>query len=615
MRNNAFLEKFPTIGVFYRILRLFSEDGRKKYLGFIFFQTLTNILDLIGVALVGFVGALGVRGVTSSPPGNAIQILLRLLKLQTQTLQVQIAILSGIALAALVMKTLLSIHISKRIYNLLGDESICISMKLTRKLLSLPFLQIQARTTQSITFRVNEGSNALILNIPGLLAGVVSDLCLLGILLTALCFVSLTMGIVSLTFFGGFSVLLYLKMHGTAERIGSEEARLSMLSQSLFFQAFNSFRDTIVRDSRFFYAQKIHHTQDALIRISAERLILPNISKFAIEIATLVGICSVAAVQFLVSDVAHAVATLAIFMATASRVAPASLRIQQGLIQVKANFGLGSPTLELFEQLENISDLAVEKSNVDRDYSDFTRNITLNEVVFKYPNSDGFQMNIQELNLENENFIAIVGPSGGGKSTLTDLLLGVIDPDEGAISISGLMPSAVIKKWPGVIGYVPQEVEVTSGTVLENILFGVDEKDVNPFELERCLKLSSLTSFISSLPDGINTMLGNSGQSLSGGQKQRLGIARALITAPRILVLDEATSALDASTEAEISRALDSISRETKLIVVAHRLSTVRKADLILYVDGGQVVAKGTFEELLRLVPQFEINAKLMGIK
>jgi ABC-type bacteriocin/lantibiotic exporter with double-glycine peptidase domain len=614
MKKFGFLSNSGTIGIFFRILRLFSSDGRLKYFRLVFFQTLTTSLDLIGVALIGFIGALGVRGVTSSPPGHAIQIVLRLLRIETQQLQTQVAILSGIALSALVIKTLLSIYISKKIYGLLGDQSIRLSMMLTRKLLSLPFLNIQARSTQSITFRVNEGTNALILNIPGLLAGIVSDLFLLLIMLSALCVVSLSMGVVSFIFFGGFSVVLYCRMHGAAERNGSEEARLSIQSQSLFIQAFISFRDTIVRDSRFHYAEKIKSTQESLIRISAERLILPNLSKFAIEIATLVGICSVAAVQFLATDGAHAVATLAIFMAAASRVAPASLRIQQGLIQVKANFGLGKPTLELFEELEKAPDLAIEKNPVDRSYSGFSRTIEIHDVKFRYPSNYGFSLNVKDLVLNKENFVAIVGPSGGGKSTLVDLLLGVIEPNSGTIRVSGLSPSEVTKKWPGAIGYVPQDIEIIDGTILDNILFGIDRLDIDLEALNRSIRLASLDKLIDSLSKGVETILGTSGQSLSGGQKQRIGIARALVSAPKILVLDEATSALDATTEAEISAAIDRISTETTLIVVAHRLSTVRKANLILYVDEGVVVSQGTFDDLRRDVPQFEINANLMGL-
>lgn len=614
MRSNSILERFPSLLLFQRTLSLFSTEGRRSYFRLVLAQTMTNVLDLIGVGLVGLVGALGVRGVSSTPPGNSIQFVLRILNLQNENLQTQVAILSGIALAALVTKTLLSIYLSRKIYKLLGDESINISVRLTRKLLSLQFLQVQTRTTQAITFRVNEGSNALVLNIPGLLAGLIADLFLLGILLLALCFVSWTMAAVSLIFFGGFSIVLYLRMHGRAEHLGSEDARLSIQSQSLFLQVFNSFRDTVVRDSRYFYAKKIQETQESLIRISAERLILPNISKFAIEIATLVGICVVAALQFILTDATHAVATIAVFMATASRVAPASLRIQQGLIQIKANFGLGKPTLELIEELKELPDLAIQKNLVDRTYAGYVNEIQVENVRFKYPNTDTFKMSIPRLTLNTENFIAVVGPSGGGKSTFIDLLLGVIDPDEGKIQISKHAPQELIRRWPGIIGYVPQEVQVINGSILENLLFGISKADVSDTEVLRSIQLASLTTFIDSLPDGLETRIGNSGQSISGGQKQRLGIARALVTRPRFLVLDEATSALDASTEAEVSESLEGISKETKLIVVAHRLSTVRRAELILYIDEGQVTAKGTFEDLLRDVPQFAINANLMGI-
>jgi ATP-binding cassette subfamily C protein len=161
---------------------------------------------------------------------------------------------------------------------------------------------------------------------------------------------------------------------------------------------------------------------------------------------------------------------------------------------------------------------------------------------------------------------------------------------------------------------VPQEVVVINGTVRENIILGFADTKGYDEQVWRCLETSNLKRYVEELPLGLNTVIGDSGIILSGGQRQRLGIARALFTNPKLLVLDEATSALDAETEEMISRALTELKGETSLVIVAHRLSTVRSADLVIYMEQGEVKAAGTFTEVRTAVPNFDKQAKLMGL-
>ena len=157
-------------------------------------------------------------------------------------------------------------------------------------------------------------------------------------------------------------------------------------------------------------------------------------------------------------------------------------------------------------------------------------------------------------------------------------------------------------KWPGAISYVPQNVEVINGTILENLILGYAIEEVNELAIERVLKLSSLDDFVSNLPNGLNTFVGERGSNVSGGQRQRLGIARALLTCPQLLVLDEATSALDLKTETQITKDIIGLRGMTTLIIVAHRINTIINADLVLYLENGKIKGAGKFTEIKHLI-------------
>jgi ABC-type multidrug transport system fused ATPase/permease subunit len=177
-----------------------------------------------------------------------------------------------------------------------------------------------------------------------------------------------------------------------------------------------------------------------------------------------------------------------------------------------------------------------------------------------------------------------------------------------------MSPADVIEKWPGAISYVPQDVSITSGTVRENIALGFEKESLSDEVILNALKLAKLDEFISSLPTGLDTPLGERGANISGGQRQRIGIARALVTNPRILVLDEATSALDGETEAEISSAISNLKGKTTVVVIAHRLASVRSSDSVLYLESGKTIMQGSFEDVRKSVPNFERQALLMGL-
>ena len=211
-------------------------------------------------------------------------------------------------------------------------------------------------------------------------------------------------------------------------------------------------------------------------------------------------------------------------------------------------------------------------------------------------------------------FVAIVGSSGAGKTTLVDLMLGALEAKTGEIEIAGCSPRETFSKWPGSVAYVPQDSPIINGTIRENLGLGYPLQEVSNEICWESLKLARLEEFVETLPNKLDSFVGDRGTQLSGGQRQRLGIARALITSPKLLILDEATSALDGITESEIADSLRNIKAQTTLIIIAHRLSTIKEADRVYFMDRGTVKGVGTFSELKSKIPEFLVQAELMGL-
>jgi ABC-type multidrug transport system fused ATPase/permease subunit len=328
-----------------------------------------------------------------------------------------------------------------------------------------------------------------------------------------------------------------------------------------------------------------------------------------------VGAVLIGATQFFFQDVSQAVATLAVFLAAGTRIAPAVLRLQQGSINIISGLGVASPTLDLIESLRAVPIMENKKDDkLDVNHEGFVSKIEIKEVSFSYPNKVLPAITNISLTIPVGSSVAFVGPSGAGKTTMVDVLLGVLNPSRGSVLVSGLPPMLAVAKWPGAVSYVPQDVVISSGTIRENIALGYPMEEATDELIMRTLKLAQLDEFVASLPDGIDTQVGERGAKISGGQRQRLGIARAMFTQPHLLVLDEATSSLDGETEASISDAIHSLKGSTTIVIIAHRLSTVKNVDKLVYLSSGNVLATGTFEEVRNSVPDFDLQARIMGL-
>jgi ABC-type multidrug transport system fused ATPase/permease subunit len=209
----------------------------------------------------------------------------------------------------------------------------------------------------------------------------------------------------------------------------------------------------------------------------------------------------------------------------------------------------------------------------------------------------------------------LVGGSGAGKTTLLDVILGLHDPREGRVTVDGVDIAGIKRRWQANIAYVPQDVYLLDATLAENIAFDQAKGDIDPAQLQSAIEQAQLEELVGQLPSGVDTPIGEKGSRLSGGQRQRVGIARALYRQPELLVLDEATSALDNETEHRINETIRALRGDITVLVVAHRLSTVRHADQVVFMKDGRVQCVGTFDEVRRQNPEFERLASLGSLE
>ena len=597
-----------------RSLRVLSHNDQRKIVVVVILQIFMGILDLLGVVAIGLLGALSITSLQSAEPLERVTWALRFLHISNASLQIQILVLGAGALLFLVGRTILSIYFTRKVLFFLSRRGAKISSNLVSRLLSQSLLKVQERSTQETLFAVTTGVGVITLGV--LAAGIVliSDVSLLAVLMVGLFVIDPVTAFATFAVFVLVGILLYRNMHERASSFGITSSELNIKSSEKIVEVFGSYRESVVRNRREFYAREIGNIRLVLADISAEISFMPYVSKYVIETTVIIGALLLGGVQFMLQDAAHAVATLAIFLAAGTRMAPAVLRIQQGSITILTAIGQANPTLDLIDSLEGVP--LVEESNdeIDFEHQGFNAEVEISDISLTYPKKDVKAISNVTLRIPKGSSVALVGPTGAGKTTLVDVLLGVFKPDEGSVLISTLPPLQAITNWPGAISYVPQDVMIAAGSIRENVALGYPSELATDELVMSALKIAQLDEFVAQLPMGAETQVGERGTKISGGQRQRLGIARAMFTKPHLLVLDEATSALDGTTEAGISEAIYALRGSTTVVMIAHRLSTVRDADIVVYMSEGKVLATGSFEQVRASVPDFDQQAKVMGL-
>lgn len=601
-------------GTIRRSLGVLSKLDQRKLLAATFLQILLSALDLLGIVAIGLLGALSATGLQSQEPGNRVGLALRVLHLSEMSFQTQALFLGISAVILLVGRTVLSIFFTRRILFFLSRRGASISANLIARLLSQSLVMIQGRTTQETLYSVTKGVELIVLQVLATVVVLVSDFSLLLVLTVGLFLVDLTTAIGTFVIFTMIGYLLYRFMHVRASSLGVESSELNIKSNEKIVEVFASYRESVVRNRRDYYAREISKLRFSLANTSAEISFLPYVSKYVIETAVVLGALLIGITQFFLQDATHAITNLAIFLAAGSRIAPAVLRVQQGSIQIRNSLGQAKPTLDLLDALGDSAIIENVDDTLDLIHAGFHSEITVSDVSFTYPNSTSPAIQNISLKIAPGTSVAFVGSSGAGKTTIIDVLLGVLNPDQGMVRISGVPPLEAVAKWPGAISYVPQDIVIAAGSIRENVALGYPLEVATDELVRRALKVAHLNEFLVDLPEGLDNPVGERGAKISGGQRQRLGIARAMFTRPHLLVLDEATSALDGETEASISEAIHQLRGSTTVVMIAHRLSTVRNADMVVYLSEGQILATGTFDEVRNAVPDFNRQAKLMGL-
>ena len=429
-----------------------------------------------------------------------------------------------------------------------------------------------------------------------------------AITLTTLLFLAnpkLTLIIVLLL--GGTYMLIFYFIRSYLRKIGEKRLANNELRFKSVIEAFGAAKEVKVGGLEQTYVERFSEPSYIFAKTQASSGVIAQLPRYILEAISFGGVLLIILYMMAQSgNFGTALPILSLYVFAGYRLMPALQQIYSSFTQL-AFIG---PSIEKLH--EDIKSLKPFNRNQDQSALSFNKSITLKNVHYNYPNASRSALKDINLTIPIKSTVGLVGATGSGKTTTVDIILGLLEAQKGTLEIDGKIITQQNKRsWQKAIGYVPQHIYLTDDTISANIAFGVEIEDINQEAVEKASKIANLHEFIiDELPKKYQTTIGERGVRLSGGQRQRIGIARALYHNPQVLILDEATSALDNQTEKAVMDAVNNLNKDRTIILIAHRLGTVKNCDTIFLLNKGQLQHKGTFEELINVSENFRINAE-----
>lgn len=595
-----------------KCIKILSKRNRRILFAGIILQLAINLGDIAAIAMVGALGALGANYVAGISLPSWITSGLNTLGLSNFSIQSLIVYISILTATLFISKSVLTSVGTLKLFKFIARRQSEISTSLVASLSSANFKWMRKQNLQQITFSVTDGVNAMTTGIIGNFILLVSDISLLFFIIIVLIVIDPVTALFTFVFFGLVSIILNKAIKGMSTRFGEQLSTSTIKGRSQLESLLKLYREISITNKQSFFVDEFRSTRQVNSNANGLALWLQQFPKFIFEISLVIGAAALVAYQVWVNDASNVIGVLFVFLAAAGRLIPALMRIQNSLLQI-SNYRYGANlTLDL---ISNLTDLNLKFRSTPRTVQiNGAPNINLNNITFSYEDSGKPVFKNLSLKINSGEVTAIVGPSGAGKTTLIDLILGIYKPNEGEIYLSSqsqrVNPESVIN-----FAYVPQMPNLITGSLQENITLGLKQPEVDSDLLMQTITSSGLDDLIKNLPNGLDTKIDSIGNRLSGGELQRIAIARALYLNAKLIVLDEGTSSLDGNTEKFVTNYLFSLKSKVTIIIVAHRLSSIKMADNIYYLEEGEIKGSGKFNELQQSLPGFAEQVKNMSLE
>jgi len=583
-------------------ISLLSKRHKTIFITAIFLQLLINLSDIMAIGLITIIGSLASSYIVGTEQEIWIKSIINFFNLTEVSIEVLIFYNLCIVVFLFIFKSVFASLSMLQITKFLSRRQLEISDDLINRITYTKYSWLKKQNSQKIIYTVTDGVHSFISGVLGNLASLISDVTLFVMVVLIIFVINLETAVFIAIF---FSLVLFVSGKYTQKlslRFGTRFAESSVANRNSLTPLLNSVRETTLTGNQKFFTRNLYKN----LKINSEARGLSawvqQLPKSIFEIALVVGAFALLLFQFRNNNFGEALTLILVFLVASGRLIPALMRIQSSVILIRSHQAGAEMVVRLIDELskENVSN-GSDSRQIDLSAAP---SIKFNSVFYSF--DDDLTPVIQDFSLEimPGQLVALVGPTGSGKTTLIDLMLGFYSPDSGSIDFKTenlvLKPNSIRN-----IAYVPQMPVLISGTIRENIEFGNTKLEDNDNKLQNVIRYSGLDSVLDRLPMGLETSLDQIGNIISGGELQRISIARALYLNSKFIVLDEATSSLDGGMEKNITNYLNSLKKYATIVVVAHRLSSIKTADVIIYLDGGKIKGTGNFTDLQNKLPDF----------